>query len=62
MGGGILIKQRTLPSPKLTIDYSSFFQSKENWSAKKNIKWDTFPSPKYIDINWDKKALIGILS
>ncbi|WP_295162558.1 hypothetical protein [uncultured Brachyspira sp.] len=44
------------------MELNGIFQSKENWSAKKNIKWDTFPSPKYIDINWDKKALIGILS
>lgn len=38
------------------------FESKENWVAKKNIKWNTFPCPKSIDINWNKKAEIGILS
>lgn len=38
------------------------FQSKDNWAANKNIKWNSFPSPKYADINWEKKAMIGVLS
>lgn len=38
------------------------FQSKENWVANKNVKWNTFPSPKSYDINWEKKAMIGTLS
>lgn len=38
------------------------FESKENWVAKKNVKWNTFPSPQSHDINWEKKAMIGILS
>ncbi|WP_295155161.1 hypothetical protein [uncultured Brachyspira sp.] len=38
------------------------FENKENWKSNKNVKWSTFPSPKYSDINWDKKAMIGILS
>ena len=38
------------------------FESKEVWVAKKNIKWSTFPYPDSVDINWEKKAMIGILS
>ena len=38
------------------------FQSKENWVANKNVKWNTFPSPQSYDINWEKKAMIGTLS
>ncbi|OEJ14591.1 hypothetical protein BFL38_07030 [Brachyspira hampsonii] len=38
------------------------FEDKENWVAKKNVKWNTFPCPQSSDINWEKKAMIGILS
>ncbi|WP_300370715.1 hypothetical protein [Brachyspira sp.] len=38
------------------------FETKENWVAKKNVKWNTFPSPQASDINWEKKAIIGYLS
>ncbi|EKV56104.1 hypothetical protein A966_12106 [Brachyspira hampsonii 30446] len=38
------------------------FENKENWVAKKNVKWNTFPCPQSSDINWEKKAMIGILS
>ena len=44
------------------MEINGVFQSKEVWVAKKNIKWDNFPSPQYSDINWEKKAMIGILS
>ena len=44
------------------MELNGVFQSKEVWVAKKNIKWDNFPSPQYNDINWEKKAMIGLLS
>ena len=44
------------------MELNGVFQSKEVWVAKKNIKWNTFPSPQYNDINWEKKAMIGVLS
>lgn len=44
------------------MELNGVFQSKEVWVAKKNIKWNSFPSPQYNDINWKKKAMIGLLS
>ena len=44
------------------MELNGVFQSKEVWVAKKNIKWNSFPSPQYNDINWEKKAMIGLLS
>lgn len=38
------------------------FEDKDNWIAKKNVKWNTFPCPQASDINWEKKAMIGVLS
>lgn len=44
------------------METNGVFQSKDVWVAKKNVKWNTFPSPKFNDINWEKKAMIGTLS
>ena len=44
------------------MKFNGVFETKENWIAKKNVKWNTFPCPQSSDINWEKKAMIGILS
>lgn len=44
------------------MKFNGVFENKENWIAKKNVKWNTFPCPQSSDINWEKKAMIGILS
>jgi len=38
------------------------FESKDVWTAKKNVNWKTFPAPNSNDINWEKKAKIGDIS
>ena len=44
------------------MKFNGVFETKENWIAKKNVKWNTFPCPQSSDINWEKKAMIGSLS
>ena len=44
------------------MKFNGVFETKENWIAKKNVKWNTFPCPQSSDINWEKKAMIGIIS
>lgn len=47
---------------RLWMEKNGAFESKEVWTANKNINWKTFPSPMSEDINWEKKAPIGEIS
>lgn len=37
------------------------FKSDEVWKDNRNADWKSFPTPKDGDVNWSKKARIGVL-
>lgn len=44
------------------MNKNGIFKTKDIWTMKKSANWKAFPTPRYEDINWSKKAKIGNLS